>query len=80
MMNGRPIQPLSLVHGYKYADYSHGIRLVSNYMQIDGKAVMAPEILKDPNFASLLSNEGTVIVPRIRTELLSQAPSSPAHL
>lgn len=67
----RPIQPLSLVHGYRYADYSHGIRLVSQYMQIDGNAVNASEILKDPSLAWILSNEGPVSTPRIRTELLS---------
>lgn len=73
----RPIQPLSLVHGYRYADYSHGIRLVSQYMQIDGKAVIASEILKDPSLAGLLSNEGAVSTPRIRTELLSMAQPKP---
>src|SRR5208337_1124419 len=26
---GQPIQPLSTVHGANYADYSHGIRLIS---------------------------------------------------
>ncbi len=67
----RPIQPLSLVHGYRYADYSHGIRLISQYMQIDGRAVNAAEILKDPSLSWLLSNEGPVSSPRIRTELLS---------
>lgn len=72
-LNGRPIQPLSLVHGYRYADYSHGIRMISNYMHVDGKAMMLPEILKDPAYAGLLSDEGTLAAPRIRTELLSQA-------
>ncbi len=72
-----PIQPLSLVHGYRYADYSHGIRLVSQYMQIDGKAVFTGEILKDPALAGLLSNEGALSIPRIRTELLSSAQPKP---
>ena len=34
---GEPIQPLSTVHGAGYADYSHGIRLVSQMAMIDGK-------------------------------------------
>src|SRR5262252_6699843 len=34
---GQPIQPLSTVHGANYADYSHGIRLVSRWALIDGK-------------------------------------------
>lgn len=77
---GNPIQPLSLVHGYRYADYSHGIRLVSNYMQIDGKPALAQDVLKDPVLSGLLSEEGTLNAPRIRTELLSQADSPHDHM
>ncbi len=62
----KPIQPLSLVHGYRYADYSHGIRLVSQYMQIDGKPAHASDVLKDPSKAALLSDEGPIAKPRIR--------------
>lgn len=29
-LNGKPIQPISRVHGASYFDYSHGIRLVQN--------------------------------------------------
>ena len=36
-LNGAPIQPLSTVHGACYADYSHGIRLVSETVLVDGK-------------------------------------------
>src|SRR6202044_556287 len=35
-LNGAPIQPLSTIHGACYADYSHGIRLVSETVLVDG--------------------------------------------
>ncbi len=38
---GIPIQPLSTVHGAGYADYSHGIRLVSDVVLIDGKHALS---------------------------------------
>ena len=56
--DGKPIQPLSTVHGAGYADYSHGIRLVSEKVLIDGKLYSAYDILKDPELAPLLSDEG----------------------
>jgi hypothetical protein len=56
--DGKPIQPLSTVHGAGYADYSHGIRLVSEKVLIDGKLRSIYDILKDPETACLLSDEG----------------------
>ena len=58
--DGKPIQPLSTVHGASYADYSHGIRLVSDTMYIDGKPASIREVLKDPELAAVLSDEGPV--------------------
>lgn len=57
---GAPIQPLSTVHGAGYADYSHGIRLVSNKAMIDGKLRPVSEILHDPKLAGILSDEGPI--------------------
>lgn len=56
--DGKPIQPLSTVHGAGYADYSHGIRLVSEKVLVDGKLYSVYDILKDPELALLLSDEG----------------------
>jgi hypothetical protein len=33
-----PIQPLSTVHGARYVDYSHGVRLVSTTVLVNGRA------------------------------------------
>jgi hypothetical protein len=54
---GDPIQPLSTVHGANYADYSHGIRLISRTIWIDGKPRSIFEILQDAQLALLLSDE-----------------------
>jgi len=57
---GIPIQPLSTVHGARYADYSHGIRLVSDTMLLDGEPRSVYAALADPQLASLLSDEGPI--------------------
>lgn len=59
-LNGQPIQPLSLVHGVRYADYSHGVRLVANTVFVDGEAMSYLAALADPNIAPLLSREGPI--------------------
>lgn len=57
---GIPIQPLSTVHGAGYADYSHGIRLVSEVVLIDGKIRSVYDVLQDPQLASVLTHEGPI--------------------
>ena len=63
-----PIQPLSLVHGARYADYSHGVRLVSSLVYVDGEPRSLFEVLADPELAPVLSDEGQI--PRL-TELVT---------
>lgn len=58
--SGAPIQPLSTIHGAEYADYSHGIRLVSNTVLLDGKPCSVYSILGNDTLASLLSDEGVI--------------------
>lgn len=58
--SGDPIQPLSTVHGAAYADYSHGVRLVSKLAYLDGKPTPIASILEDPQLAGLLSDEGAI--------------------
>jgi hypothetical protein len=59
---GQPIQPLSTVHGANYADYSHGIRLISEVALINGKLESVDEILHDSTTAKVLSDEGPIAV------------------
>ncbi|MEM6588661.1 MAG: hypothetical protein AAF641_09460 [Pseudomonadota bacterium] len=56
--NGTPIQPLSTVHGAGYADYSHGIRLVSRTAYLDGQEVDLHQIMANPRYAGIISHEG----------------------
>lgn len=64
--NGRPIQPLSTVHGAGYADYSHGIRLVSQTAYVDGRAANLQELLQDRQYAQMLNDGGIIGRPAIR--------------
>ena len=57
---GQPIQPLSTVHGINYADYSHGIRLISDMALIDGQLRSIHDLLRDPSAAKVLSDEGPI--------------------
>jgi len=56
--NGTPIQPLSKVHTSSYVDYSHGIRLVDQRVEIDGAPRSLASVLADPVLHPLLSDEG----------------------
>lgn len=59
-LSGRPIQPLSLVHGKGYADYSHGVRLLSRVVVVDGVEMDYYAALADPRIAPLFSGEGAL--------------------
>jgi hypothetical protein len=59
-LDGRPIQPLSLVHGVGYADYSHGVRLVADMVLVDGAPLPYLDALADPAVAPVLSREGPI--------------------
>ena len=56
--DGTPIQTLSTVHGARYADYSHGVRLVSQTMFVDGRPARLLNVLADAQLGPLLSDEG----------------------
>lgn len=58
--NGVPIQPLSIVHGTCYADYSHGVRLVAELAWQDGQMRSLRRMLETAATAAALSDEGVV--------------------
>lgn len=58
--NGRPIQPLSTVHGASYADYSHGVRLVSRTAYVNGRQVPLDKVMSDRELAAIVSTEGPI--------------------
>jgi hypothetical protein len=67
-VSGLPIQPLSTVHGNWYADYSHGIRLISGMLLIDDRPLPLAEVLQDAELAPVVSYEGALGFIRYRTE------------
>jgi hypothetical protein len=67
-LDGKPIQPLSKVHGFGHVDYSHGIRFVARAMDVDGRPTTVAAVLADPDLHVLLSDEGTIGVTRYPVE------------
>lgn len=57
-LNGTPIQPLFNGHDDHYADYSHGIRLVSADMVVDGQPMKLADVMRSPVLSGLVSDEG----------------------
>ena len=45
--NGKPVQPLSVVHDSQYVDYSHGVRLISRKVMIDSVEYSYESVLKN---------------------------------
>ena len=67
--SGRPIQPLSLVHHDRYADYSHGVRLVGAQMDINGKTYDVEDVLQSRELSPILSSEGVLLDTKIRVPM-----------
>jgi hypothetical protein len=61
---GRPIQGYGFGHENTYEDYSHGIRLIHQTMEVDGQKMATVDVLKDPVLHRLISREGPVKDPR----------------
>jgi hypothetical protein len=64
--DSRPIQSLYVGHVDWYVDYSHGVRLISGQMQIDGQTHQVADTLNDPQLHRLLSDEGPLDTADIR--------------
>ena len=47
-------------HEWTYADYSHGMRVVSGVMDVDGGKLSVVEVLQRTELAELISAEGTL--------------------
>lgn len=63
-LNGEPIQLLTNVHVDWYVDYSHGVRLVRDEIEIAGKRVKIADLLRNPERAAIVSDEGAIDPPR----------------
>ncbi|HKB04058.1 MAG TPA: hypothetical protein VKD90_17680 [Gemmataceae bacterium] len=63
MADGKPIQPLTIVHTETYVDYSHGVRLMRRAVAVDGRPWDVRHVLYSADLHRLLSNEGPVTRP-----------------
>ncbi len=59
-LDGKAIQPVYNKHTNTWADYSHGVRLISDIGYLNGKRVKLVDLLKDPVLHELLSDEGII--------------------
>jgi hypothetical protein len=67
-LDGKPIQPLTIVHWDRYVDYSHGARLVRNEIEVEGQRFKISELLEDPARCGLVSDEGPMKPARYATD------------
>lgn len=58
-----PIQPVYNGHIAMYADYSHGVRLISNIAFLNGDSVQVKDIFMNASLWPLLSDEGVISQP-----------------
>jgi hypothetical protein len=62
---GKPIQDLNCnAHDDYYADYSHGIRLCSNDVIVNGNPMRMKNVFADSKLAPLVSDEGVLLFTR----------------
>jgi hypothetical protein len=62
--DGEPIQPLFTAHADSLVIFSHGVRLVARGVVVDGAHRDLRDVLRDPDLAPLLSDEGVIQDPR----------------
>ncbi|MDQ8005431.1 MAG: hypothetical protein REI64_11580 [Pedobacter sp.] len=60
-LDGKAIQPVYNKHTNTWADYSHGVRLVSETAILNGKKVKLANLLKHPLLHQLVSDEGVIL-------------------
>lgn len=63
--NGQPIQGLNPVsHEDTYEDYSHGIRMISNDVIVNGNPMRMQDVFSDAKLWMLVSDEGPLTFQR----------------
>jgi hypothetical protein len=61
-LDGNPIQKLNAIdHNDQYADYSHGIRLISNDVLVNATPIRIQDIFTNSELCSLISDEGMLL-------------------
>jgi hypothetical protein len=77
---GEPIQPPSTVHGARYTDYSHGVRLVAAVAYVGDEARPVLDLLGDAQLAPIMSDEGVIAnAAALVDTLMTRVPVSVAR-
>jgi len=63
-LDGKAIQPVYNKHTNTWADYSHGVRLISQEATLNGKKIKLADLLKDPILNQLVSDEGIIEIAK----------------
>ncbi len=71
---GEVVQPLSMRHSCRYADYSHGVRLIDQHVVVEsagaaGEVARYGDLLRDLELSALVSSEGPMTLVAYPTEL-----------
>lgn len=59
-LSGKPIQPLFCGHSANYYDYSHGVRYLDEWCELDGQRVRLSEVYAKKEWWPLVSKNGPV--------------------
>ncbi|MFC1575067.1 hypothetical protein ACFL5A_00270 [Gemmatimonadota bacterium] len=70
--DGQPIQPLFTARADSRVGFSHGIRLVDRVVLVDGARRGLADVLRDPEFAPLLSEDGVITEARYPVQRIRQ--------
>ncbi|CAN5133755.1 hypothetical protein BH11PLA2_BH11PLA2_39680 [soil metagenome] len=62
-LDGKAIQPLTIVHVDHYVDYSHGVRFMKRTVMVDGKPRDIRDLYRDAVLSPLVSDEGVLTHP-----------------
>lgn len=77
-LDGIPIQPLTTIHVSTYVDYSHGIRLISREVVVDGQSMDIGQVLASPELCPLLSDEGPMKIATMYPQQAAAPSTQPS--
>ena len=63
LSENHPIQPVYNGHSARYADYSHGVRLIATTGFLNGDSCSVRSVLQNRTLCVLLSDEGIILKP-----------------
>jgi hypothetical protein len=74
--NGAPIQKLYLGHSSSWVDYSQCIRLIDQRVIVNDEPMKLSDVLADPSFSGLVSDEGPMLFLGYSTNRANAGPAA----